>query len=186
AAFVAEDRRIGRVEAVQELAHRGQRLGVHAGGLGVADPQPDQQPAGELAHELRVFGGELRRLVLPDVDDARGDGQTLGRLEQRAHRGEAGGAAEPEDRVAELLDEGRRLTALLALLAQRARRGPHSDAAYAHDGRDRHPSMVVGRMICPGKAEELPDPSARGRGAPVARWLSRRLLFYFAGVALVR
>ena len=68
-------------------------------------PMPTSRRSREVARELRVLGGELCRLVGPDVDDAGRDDERLGRLEQRSHARQPRRAAEPERAVAELLGE---------------------------------------------------------------------------------
>ena len=92
------NRRVGGVEAVEELPHRRERRRIVAGRLGMADPDADEQPLREVGRELGVFGGELGRLVGPDVDDARPDDELRRRVEQRAHARQARRAAEPERR----------------------------------------------------------------------------------------
>ena len=77
AATVGRDR-IGRgVEPVEELPHRGQRLGVVAGRLGVADTDSEQHPSGKVAVELGEVAGHLRGIALPDVEDPGGRGQLV-------------------------------------------------------------------------------------------------------------
>ena len=107
AATVGRDR-IGRgVEPVEELPHRGQRLGVVAGGLGVADPDSEQHPAGKVPVELGEVAGHLGGIALPDVEDPGGRGQPGRRLQQRPQRRQLLGAAKPERAEAELLDQAR-------------------------------------------------------------------------------
>ena len=73
AALVARHGRIGRVEPVEERSHGRQRLVVPARRLGMADADAEQEAVRERARELRVLRGDVRRLVLPHVEDPRGD-----------------------------------------------------------------------------------------------------------------
>src|SRR3954447_18138737 len=61
--------RRGGVEAVEEGAHRVERLAVVARRLAVADADAEHEPSGEIA-DVGDGGRRLRRLVRPDVEDA--------------------------------------------------------------------------------------------------------------------
>jgi hypothetical protein len=87
-ALVARDRRLRRVEAVEECPHGRQRPCVVARGLGMPDADAEQEAAGELAGQLRVLRRHVSGLVLPDVEDPRGDRDLPGRLQVRAGLGE--------------------------------------------------------------------------------------------------
>src|SRR3954453_18194050 len=108
----------------------------------MADPDPDEQPLGEIGRELRVLGCELPGLVGPDVDDPGRDEDPFGRLEQRAYAREPRRAAQPEGPVPELLDERGRLRE--ALLADRACARPAAELPGVHADSLRPPMSFRG------------------------------------------
>ena len=115
------------VEAVEEPAHGGQRAGVVARRLRVPDADAEQEAPRVRAAQLQVLPGDVGRVVLPDVEDARGDRDLLGRLEVRAGVVERRRAAEPERAVAERLELGH--DARPRLVAP-----PDSDPTQSHGG----------------------------------------------------
>jgi hypothetical protein len=130
AAPLAWERRRGGVEPIQKCPHRRQRLGVQAGGLGVADPDAHQHAVRELTAQLLELARHPLRLAAPHVEDARGDDDPLGRLEQRPQSGDLGRAAQPESAEAQLLDQpGGRAG---VLLADCAGCGPYSEFGELH------------------------------------------------------
>jgi hypothetical protein len=124
-ALVARHRLRGGVEPVEEVAHPCQRARVLGGGLGVADADSQQEASWEVTRQLRMFAGDVGRLVLPDVEDPRGDGQGARALQERAHLRQRGAAADPERAVAQRLDLGDRIAPVMAA-------APDSDPSRVH------------------------------------------------------
>ena len=125
-------RHAGLRETVEERAHLRQRLGPGlADQRPVADAEAEHDPRPPLGRLPGEPGGDLGGLVLPDVEDAAGDPQVLGGVEQPVDRGEdavVDAARNPRRAIAELLDQPRRLGAFVAR-REAHRSGPDADAA---------------------------------------------------------
>src|SRR5207248_5304862 len=113
--------------------------------LRMPDPDPDQQPLWKLVCERRVLGGELRRLVGPNIDDAGRDDEVLGRLQQWAHARKPRRTAQPEHSVAKLLDEPRSFAGVL--LADSGIRRPDTDRPQIHRHTVRLSAMDESRRL---------------------------------------
>ena len=74
------------IETVKKRLHSGERPFVIAGGLGMADADPDQDPTGKAGFELGEVVRHLFWVARPDVEDPGGDRDALGRLQQRPER----------------------------------------------------------------------------------------------------
>ena len=98
----------------------------------MADPDAEQHAARRLAGELGMSGRDLARLVLPHVEDPGGDGDPLGRVEQRPEGKQVGRATQPERPKAEVLDQLGRDAGVV--FTDRAVRGLDSDFAELHHG----------------------------------------------------
>ncbi len=114
------------------IAARGSR--VLALRLGVADTDPEQDPARKLLAERRDVLRDLRRFARPHVEDAGGGDEPLGRRKERPQRRHLRGAAKPHRAKVELLDQLRRRTGVL--LADRAERRPDAEPAEIHGRED--------------------------------------------------
>ena len=126
--LVLGHRRLGGVEAVEELAHRLQRARVVARRLRVADADAEQEAVRVVARELGVVARDVRRVVLPDVEDAGDDRERRRRLDVRARLLDRRAAAEPERAVAERLELG------LGRRGRRASAAPDADSSEFHAG----------------------------------------------------
>ncbi len=67
-------------------------------------PAPSEETAGEVGDEPGVVARDLRRIVLPDVEDAGDHRDALGRLEEWARIIHRWAGTEPECAVAERFD----------------------------------------------------------------------------------
>jgi hypothetical protein len=70
----------------------------------VADADPEQEAIGVVLRELGVLTRDVGRIVLPDVEDAGGDGDRRARLDVRPRLLDRRAATQPERPVAERLD----------------------------------------------------------------------------------
>src|SRR5690606_7144239 len=106
-------------------------LPVLLGGLTVSDTHTQQETAGVFGLDPVVGTGERLRVGLPHVDDARGHGDALGRVEQGLDDPQIlrRGATDPDGAVAESLHFVREVGVELE------RRTPDTDRAevYCHD-----------------------------------------------------
>src|SRR3954463_15540920 len=79
----------------------------------MAEAEPRPEGAGEPRAGPGGLPGAVPRLVLPHVEDSRGDGQRRGPLEERPNLREGGTSAEPEGAEPEVLDLLDRVEAVL-------------------------------------------------------------------------
>src|SRR3954447_20723961 len=157
--LIARHGLLSGVEAVEEVAHGLQRPRVVRGRLGMPDADAEDEAARELALELRTAGRHVGRRVLPDVEDARGDRERLGGLEEGPDLRERGAAPEPQRAEAEALD-------LRAALAAGTAGHPDPDAPEV-----RHAASDAsrGRGPCSASKRSLTSPNAASARSRVAR-----------------
>jgi Trk K+ transport system NAD-binding subunit len=135
-ARVAGNRRISRVQAVEELAHLGERLRVLARRLGVADADAEQESPRERPLELRALRRDVGRLVLPDVEDPGRDRHGARALQERPDLRERRAAADPQRREAERLELGHHVRPLPV-------HPPDADASKVHRSQPGRPGAVA-------------------------------------------
>jgi hypothetical protein len=72
----------------------------------MSDADPEQEAPGERARDVGALRGDVGRLVLPHVEDPRGDRQRARALQERPRLRHRRAAADPQRAVAEGLDLG--------------------------------------------------------------------------------
>ncbi|SCD42865.1 hypothetical protein GA0115246_101652 [Streptomyces sp. SolWspMP-sol7th] len=122
----------GRVERVEVGDHRRVRLAVVLHGGGVARAEAEEVAARVRLVEVRRLGGDVLGRVLPDVEDAVGDGDPRGRGDERGGPRHAAVPAEPHRPVPQLLQFPGRLLGDRVPLAQQP--VPDADTADVHAG----------------------------------------------------
>ena len=168
------------VEAVEVLAHPGQRLGVltRADPLderGVADTDADEQPPAVAIGQLGTALRRLGRLVEPQVEDPCRHRGGRRRAEQRLDRREqiAADVGDPQRAVAELLELGRCVRDGTGVaVAQR-----HAPDAGPSECRCGHGCSLPAATERSGRANDplntpVADPVVRG--GPPAYWSGER------------
>ena len=92
-----------RCDAVEEATGLGQGLLVLLRGLGMSNPDPQQQPPREVRVDRGKLIGELGWVIRPDVHDPTRDHDPLARLEHQPQLWQPRRAADPQRAVAQLL-----------------------------------------------------------------------------------
>src|SRR5262249_23752586 len=117
--------------------------------LRMPDPDPEHEAAAVVGVDLRVRGGDVRRVVLPDVQDAAGDRERRRGLQVGPALVDARAAPDPQRAVA----EGLYLSGCVGAAA--------AAAAPDADGSEFHWGIVAG----PGSVASARERSARNQPA---------------------